>query len=297
MKKKQLCSCCHHLLTVKHKYFYKHKNGKWYAKCIPCTEKEREKNYSNKKTIITSEKTNLENNSDHKQQFEKNSIKRRESIQSHENKIIILSHEKKQIKKQTFIKKLLFVYNILKKIDMEIIKHQKNNYKLCKACPTHMIPYFLFKKRIVNNIDISALPWLYCSNDNCPTLKNFKKREVIYYYNPWSKKDKLSLENFLLINLNENEKNILKRTVEWKYLFFCFCYIRNDYIHHDEIKNINTFKIAYCEYVNTFAKKLNLNLNITSDQLWAFLLYFYRKIIFKDNIFLLQKDLDQAISS
>jgi len=298
MKKKQLCSGCHHSLTIKHKNFYKHKNGKWYAKCIICTEKEREKNSSKLKTILTSESLNFQNKQDHEQQLSKIS-KKKNQMESHENNIVLLSHEKKEIKKQKFIKKLLLLYNILKKIDMEIIKHQKNNYQMCKACPTRMIPYFLFKKRIVNNIDISPLPWLYCSNDLCPTFKNFKKREVIYYYNPWLKQNKktiISLEKWLLLYLNENEKNILKCTVEWKYLFFCFCYITNNYVRHDQIKNLNTFKITYCEYVNTFAKRLNFNLNFTSHKLWSLLLYLYRKIIFNDKFFV-QNDLDQAISS
>lgn len=273
-KRKQLCSGCHHLLTIRHKHFYKHKNGKWYARCIPCTEKEREKrsfstqllekpNPDLNQTLYLSEKKNSDHNQNHKKEQSEHI-----SIPQNEEKRIQKNHDK-----------ILFLKKLLKRIDMQIIKSQLNNYPLCKRCPNRMIPYYLFKKRIVNVIDISALPWLYCSNDLCPTFVNQSKREVCYYYNPWTKQNEktLSLDQWLTNYLNNTHENMKKRIVEWKYLYFCLDYITNRQSH---IKNLDTFKILYCRCVNHFAAKSNVKTKFLPNQLWTFLRHIYRQQYF-----------------
>ena len=269
---KKICSRCHHLLPLNEQYFRTKYNGDWYNRCIPCNDLDRKYNNhrgNKRQKLQLQDKQQLYNQLDGNNFFNHVLLIKKDE---NNNKIV---HEK-QINKNiphTILSK------IIKKIDMKIIKYQLKNYPKCRVCFFTMIPSYLNKKKYMNEMDMTGSVWLYCQNNKCRTFidSNNLKREIKYYYNPWKNtcdvtqdiKSFVSREQWLTYYLDHDKTNIVKKIIEWKYLYFWLHYLTNG---NCNIKNLNIFKIAYQRCLFHLAKNLNIKLDMDFENIWISLL-------------------------
>jgi len=280
---KKYCSRCHHLLPVDFDHFDIKYNGCWYNRCKPCIALDREYNNNNAKRrkLIQSNQSNSKEQElsvitsflkpdlkvDHTQNVENNIKHNREN----NNKNFSVDSTRKLYK---LIKNDSNLIKIIKKIDIKIWNYQLKNYPKCPVCYVVMIPAYLDKQKTINGFDMMYSVWLYCQNNKCKTfiISNSSKREIMYYYNPWKNISDIDLnasfdsrEQWLSHYLDSNKTNILKKTIEWKYLYFWLYYLTNgDCL----VKNLKIFKIAYKHCFLHFAKKMGFHID-NFDVIWS----------------------------